>query len=236
MDTKVHPNGHSTRSVALHAKDGMPKSKPRPFEVVAGALLSFTGIGIIMSIITNETLYPVERHYNTFTNTISDLGGTIPPSSYMVEPNRVILIVTMAIGGGFVLAATVLLWRVLARRGFLVALGVLGVGMVGIAIFPGNVETWHPLFALLCFVGGSIAAILSGRFLDRPLRYFAIVMGAVALVATVLGLDAFEGHWPQTMFGLGGVERWIAYPVLLWLVLVGSVLMTRQIVAKKANV
>jgi hypothetical membrane protein len=234
MDTKVHPNGHSTRTVALSAKEPTA-GKPHPFQVIAGALLSFTGIGIIMSIITNEALYPAERHYDTFTNTISDLGGTIPPNSYMVEPNRLIFIATMAIGGVLVLAATILLWRVLARRGFLVAIGGLGVGMAGIAIFPGNVETWHPLLALLCFVGGSIAAILSGRFLDRPLRYVTLVMGAVALVSTVFGLDAFEGHWPQTMFGLGGVERWIAYPVLLWMVLLGSALMSRQIVAKKAG-
>jgi hypothetical membrane protein len=234
MDTKVHPNGHSTRTVALPAKEPTV-GKPHPFQVIAGALLSVTGIGIILSIITNEALYPAERHYDTFTNSISDLGGTLPPNSYMVEPNRLIFIVTMAIGGAFVLTATALLWRVLARRGFLVALGALGVGLVGIAIFPGNVETWHPLLALVCFVGGSIAAILSGRFLDRPLRYFAIVMGAVALVSTVFGLDAFEGHWPQTMIGLGGVERWIAYPVLLWMVLLGSVFMTWPFDAKKAG-
>jgi hypothetical membrane protein len=235
MDTKVHPNGHSTRTIDLHAKDEGSKSRPHPYQVVAGALLSITGIGIILSIITNEALYPAERNYDTFTNTISDLGGTIPPNSYMVEPNRLIFIVTMAIGGAFVLTATALLWRSLARRGFLIALGALGIGLIGIAIFPGNVANWHPLLALLCFVGGSIAAILSGRFLDRPLRYFAIVLGAVALVSTVLGLEALEGHWPQTMIGLGGVERWIAYPVLLWMVLVGSVFMTKQIDANKSG-
>src|SRR5512132_1027014 len=102
MDTKVHSNGHSTRTVALRAKEQGAR-KPHPFQVIAGALLSFTGMGILMSIITNETLYPAGRHYSTFTNSISDLGGTIPPNSYMVEPNRLIFIVTMAIGGAFVL-------------------------------------------------------------------------------------------------------------------------------------
>ncbi len=226
MDTKVHHNGHTRQRITFAADERITPRRP---QTIAGALLAFAGIGILMSIITNEALYPAERHYDTFANTISDLGGTIPPNSYMVEPNRLIFIVTMAVGGALVLASTALLWRALARRGFLVALGAVGVGLVGIAVFPGNVATWHPLLALLCFVGGSVAAILSGRFLKRPLRYFAVGMGAVALVSTVLGLDAFEGHWPQTMIGLGGVERWIAYPVLLWMVLLGTVLMARKV-------
>ena len=133
----------------------------------------------------------------------------------------------MAVAGVLVLAATTLLWRVMEHRGFLVALAVMGIGLVGIAVFPGNVATWHPLLALACFVGGSVAAILSRRILDRPLRYFAVALGMVALVSTVLGLDAFQNTWPQTWIGIGGVERWIAYPVLLWMVLLGGSLMTR---------
>jgi hypothetical protein len=31
----------------------------------------------------------------------------------------------------------------------------------------------------------------------------------------------------RTEIGLGGTERWIAYPVLLWLVMFGTVLMTQ---------
>jgi hypothetical protein len=31
--------------------------------------------------------------------------------------------------------------------------------------------------------------------------------------------------WPQTAIGIGGVERWIAYPVLLWMVMLGTALM-----------
>jgi hypothetical protein len=58
----------------------------------------------------------------------------------------------------------------LAPRRFLVALGVFGVGIVGIAVFPGNVATYHPLFSLRCFVGGSVTAILSRKILDVPLR------------------------------------------------------------------
>ena len=108
----------------------------------------------------------------------------------------------------------------------MIALAVFGVGLIGIAVFPGDVATWHPIFAMACFVGGSIAAILSRTLLDRPLRAFAVTLGSVALAATVLGLDFFADLGPQAAIGIGGVERWIAYPVLLWMVLFGAALMT----------
>jgi len=192
---------------------------------LAGALLAATGIGIVLSTITNEALYPAQRHYSTFADTISSLSGTEPPDSYTVQPNRLIFIVTMAVAGVLVLAATALL-RHLAQRRLVIALAVFGTGLIGIAVFPGDVATWHPIFALTCFVGGSIAAILSRTMLDRPVRAFAVSLGSVALAATVLGLDFFADLGPQTAIGIGGVERWIAYPVLLWLVLFGAALMT----------
>jgi hypothetical membrane protein len=192
---------------------------------LAGLLLTVTGIGIVLSTITNEALYPAERAYSTSANTISDLGGTLPPGSFMVQPNRAIFIVTMAIAGALVLVSTYLLRGTIQRRRVLVALGAMGIGLVGIAIFPGNVAGWHPLFSLLAFVGGSAAAITSRKVLDPPGSYVAVALGAIALIATALGLDAFADMWPQTAIGIGGVERWIAYPVLLWMVLFGTALM-----------
>jgi len=224
MDTKLRHNGSSTTTVALPEREH--KRARSLYEVVAGALLSITGIGVFLAVITNETLYPAARHYSTYANTISDLGGTEPPNSYMVQPNRLMFIMTMAIAGVLVLVATYLLWRVIERRRFLVALGIFGIGIVGIAVFPGNVATIHPLFSLLCFLGGSIAAIMSRKILDVPLRYFAVVLGSIALVATVFGLESLDNWGPQATIGIGGIERWIAYPVLLWLVLLGAAFMT----------
>jgi hypothetical membrane protein len=227
MDTRVRHDGLSAKAIRLPEPE-RERGRPRNlYEVVAGALLSITGIGLIMSIITNEALYPTARRYSTFANTISDLGGTEPPNSYMVQPNRLIFIITMAVSGALVLTATYLLWRVVDRRRFLVALGLMGVGIVGIAVFPGNVATIHPLVSLLAFFGGSIAAILSRKVLDAPLRYFAVALGSIALLATVFGLDAFENWGPQAEIGIGGIERWIAYPVLLWLVLLGGAFMAK---------
>jgi hypothetical membrane protein len=205
---------------ASPSTEGADRRRP-----LAGLLLAVTGIGIVMSTITNEALYPAERTYSTNANTISDLGGTLPPNSYMVQPNRAIFIATMALAGALVLASTYLLRGTLRRRRMFLAMGAMGVGLVGIAIFPGNVAGWHPLFSLLAFVGGSVATIMSRRELDQPAGSVALALGVIALVATVLGLDAFAETWPQTAIGVGGVERWIAYPVLLWMVLFGTALM-----------
>jgi hypothetical membrane protein len=195
------------------AAQHLDESDPRR-RVVAGALLALTGIGMVMAIITNEALYPTERHYSTFANSISDHGGTVPPNSYMVEPNRGIFIATMAICGALVLAATYLLWSVITRRRMVLGLGVFGAGLLGIAVFPGNVMTWHPLFATLCFVGGSVTAIMSRKVLAAPVSYIAAALGVMALVATVLGQETFQSWGAQAAIGVGGTERWIAYPVL----------------------
>ena len=61
MDTKVRHNGSSTTTVTLpERKQGRARNI---YEVVAGALLSITGTGVFLAIITNEALYPAARHY-----------------------------------------------------------------------------------------------------------------------------------------------------------------------------
>jgi hypothetical membrane protein len=223
VDTQVHPVGLQTPVVELRE----PQVTRRDVHLTAaGALLSITGIGMILAIITNEALYPAARHYSTFANSISDLSGTEPPNSYMVQPNRLMFIVTMAVAGILVLTATYLLWQVIRRRRVLIGLSIFGVGLLGIAVFPGNVATWHPLFAYACFIGGSITAILSRKILAAPARYIAATLGSIALAATVFGLESLADWGPQAEIGIGGIERWIAYPVLLWLVVLGSAFMT----------
>jgi hypothetical membrane protein len=228
MDTLTRTRTPPAVEAAPTTPDKADRRRP-----LAGLLLTITGIGIVMSTITNEALYPAERAYSTNANTISDLGGTLPPNSFMVQPNRAIFIATMAVAGALVLASTYLLRGTLRRRRLLVAMGAMGIGLVGIAIFPGNVAGWHPLFSLLAFVGGSAATIMSRKELDQPAGSVALALGVIALVATVLGLDAFAETWPQTAIGIGGVERWIAYPVLLWMVLFGTALMGKTPTAER---
>jgi hypothetical protein len=49
----------------------------------------------------------------------------------------------------------------------------------------------------------------------------------VALVSLVLGV-AFLDWGPIDRLSEGGIERWIAYPVVLWLTLIGGYLCAAQ--------
>jgi hypothetical membrane protein len=224
MQTKTRGDAqHEVTPMQGRAPDMARRSR------LAGALLAFTGIGVLMAIITGEALYPAARHYSTFANTISDLGGTEPPNSYMVQPSRGIFIGMMAVSGALVLISTYYLWPAIERRRIPMWLLVFGASLIGLAAVPGNVPTWHPWIALVCFVAGSTTAIMSRRALPRPVSVFAVALGLVALAATFAGLEAFEDVGPQAWIGLGGVERWIAYPVLMWLVMFGTTLMARPL-------
>jgi hypothetical membrane protein len=223
MQTKIRSD-----AVATQFRPAAQETRQARRARLAGALLALTGIGVLMSIITNEALYPAARQYNTFANTISDLGGTVPPNSYMVQPNRAIFIATMAVSGALVLVSTYLLWPGVPSRRISIGLLVFGISLVGLAVFPGNVPTWHPWIALTCFMAASITAVMSRKVLHPPVTYFAVALGVIALVATFAGLESFEGTGPQEWIGLGGVERWIAYPVLMWLVVFGTALMSRD--------
>ncbi len=224
MDTLVRQNSSSAATITLPER-GRARVR-KAYEVVAGALLAITGIGMILCIITNEALYPAARHYSTFANTISDLSGTEPPNSYMVQPNRLMFIVTMAVCGVLVLTATYLLAQVIDRRRFIVATRRFGVGLVGISVFPGNVAEFHPLFSLLCFLQARRQRSCPGRSWTH--RWVLRPGPGVGRAARHGFRHRVAQDWgPQATIGLGGIERWIAYPVLLWLVLLGGAFMTR---------
>lgn len=119
--------------------------------------------------------------------------------------------------GASILGGAAFLHRALAVRRATVAVGLLGIGVFGVGVFPGNYGTVHPLFAMLAFGAGGLAPLLALKAERGAFRYVAIALGVTALGALALGIlgDATP-FWDE--LGDGGVERWIAYPVALWLV------------------
>ena len=190
---------------------------------LAGGLLLLAGVAILMGIITAEALYP--DVYTTYDNEISDLGATRPPDSVIREPSATIFNTLMMVTGIMILASASVLHGVFAAKRVTVPVALLGLGVLGVGIFPGNKEVLHPLFALLAFVSGGFAAILSGKVQEVPFRYFSIGLGAITLASLLVGM--FGETTPVfEELGDGGVERWIAYPVVLWLVAFGSYLLS----------
>jgi hypothetical membrane protein len=86
------------------------------------------------------------------------------------------------------------------------------------------------VFAGLAFGMGSLAALVSSRTVRRPLSVLFASLGVIGLVA--LGLQAsgtFLG------LGVGGMERMIYYPAVLWVLIYGVYLMSIEKCRKKVH-
>jgi hypothetical membrane protein len=190
---------------------------------LGGALLFLGGSTILMGIITAEALYP--GTFSTGANEISDLGGTRPPNSVILQPSATIFDVSMALVGILVIAGSWFIHRAQRRRSVTIPAAILGVGALGVALFPGYTGDPHAIFSMVTFVSGAIAAISAARVTDAPFRYFSAGLGIVALVALA---STFAGDAsPLSPLGIGGIERWIAYPIVLWLIGFGGYLCGR---------
>jgi len=189
---------------------------------IGGLLLFLASAVALMGIITAESLYP--PGYSTSKSMISALGGTEPPESRVEQPSAAIFDTSMIAGGVLIVAAAALTRRALRRAAFTIFLALLGIGMLGVGVFPGPTGSIHAVFAMLTFGSGGIAAILSARFLASPFRYVAVVLGVVPLANLLLFMFLGDSYFVSGL-GEGGVERWIAYPVLLWLAGCGGYLL-----------
>ncbi|HOI40491.1 MAG TPA: DUF998 domain-containing protein [Methanobacterium sp.] len=184
----------------------------------AGILFFLAGCIILMGIITAESFYPENYTYTTSKSMISDLGATEPPNSIITQPSATIFNFSMILTGIIVLFGTYFLFRYYNDRIAAVLVGLLGLGALGVGLFPGNVNPQHPLFALTTFISGSLSAIYSYRIINSPFKYFAVLLGIIGLVFL------FSANILIPIFGGGGVERWVAYPIVLWLIGFGGYL------------
>jgi hypothetical membrane protein len=184
----------------------------------AGGLLLTAGATIVMGIITAEALY---TNPYTARMEISDLGAT--DTGVILHPSSYIFNATMLVAGAMIILGAYFAHRALHRRVVTIPTGLLGVGVLGVGVFPGNIHPQHPLFAYTAFLAGGLAVLLSVTVTSQPLRTIFAVMGTISLLFTTA--SGFLLEWgPFARLELGGVERWMVYPVLLWLVGFGGYL------------
>jgi len=183
-----------------------------------------SGFIAFMGIITAEVLYP---DYSTRQD-ISDLGSTLPPNPIIHEPSATIFNSTMLLTGALVLFSAYFVYRVTDNWGFPLSLAIFGFGAFGVGVFPGNVTPWHGLFALLTFFSGGITVILSSRVVSRPFSVLCGLFGSISLfmlVSVFLFGIFIDGPHPLVVLGSGGIERWVAYPLILWILAFGGYLL-----------
>lgn len=222
--------GHIRRR--RRAPSHVPASRPRAELAedtrslrISGTLALCAGVAVLMGIITAEALFT--GAYNTSHNMISDLGSTWNPGGRVYQPSATIFNVTMLVTGLMIAASAGFLHRASARRGVSIALGILGLGIFLVGIFHGEMihgvfstHGVHPIVSMVAFVSGPIAALLSARVTRGPFRFVAAALGLVGLLSVFL-----TGPLGDTHLGKGGIERWIAYPTILWLVAFGGYLL-----------
>jgi hypothetical membrane protein len=189
----------------------------------AGLLLVLSGVVSLMGTITAEALYP---GYNTAANAISDLGATEPPGSVILQPSATIFNTTMIVAGLLGIAAAFCLESGLRRLAVAIFTGLTGLGMLGVGVFPGNYGNIHAIFALVIFIAGGVAAIVSHSAQTPPLSVVSIILGVISLATLVIYLILGD-NGPMAGLGIGGIERWIAYPILAWTVTFGGYLLGR---------
>lgn len=189
---------------------------------IAGALLFVAGAAGLMGIITAESLYP--SGYTTGGSMISDLGGTELPNGVIAQPSAAIFNTTMIATGILVVVGAGCVYAASRRSSLAIPLTLLGLGALGVGVFPAHTGLPHQVLAQLTFIGGGAAAIISYRSLTAPLRYIAIALGATALVNLGASIILQDG-WFVAGLGDGGLERWIAYPIAIWLMGLGGYLM-----------
>lgn len=213
----VAVKGGLGNAVGAHPGDAVEK--------FGAALLILAGTTILMAIVTGEALFGAA--YTTSQNTISDLGSTWQPGDIVREPSATIFNTAMLAGGAMIVAAAATYWRAYRSRSVAIALLALGVGMLGVGSFPGteigghpSTAGLHPPLSMLTFIAGGLCGVLAYRVTTAPFRYVSLTLGLVSLASLVL-----SGPLSSSELGAGGVERWVAYPVVLWVVAFGGYLL-----------
>lgn len=165
-------------------------------------------------------------HYSILQNVISDLGNTAcgpysgrivcSPLHGLMNTSFIVLGITMAIG------STLIYREFREQSGSFIGfgfMGLAGLGTILVGLFPENtIASLHFLGALLPFLIGNIGLVVLARVLDIPknLRSYTLISGVISLVA----LAFFESN-TYLGFGPGGMERIVAYPQTIWLIIFG---------------
>lgn len=193
------------------------KSDIRASLTRSGLLLFLAGFFIFMGIITGEIFYTAE--FSIRDNNLSELASSVHPETTFQQLSARIFDFSMAIAGVMVLVATWYVHKIFRRYLMTIPMTLLGIGIVGVGIFSGQLHPYYGILELTVFISGGIAAIVSFKIVNAPLRYVFAAFGLIALI-----LLSFQKYFIPTL-GAGGAERWLFYPVVFWITGMGTYLL-----------
>ena len=164
----------------------------------AGAFFLLLGI-LEFCIFVNIAAF-VDKGYSISNNSISHLG--IDSTPYIFNISIIILGICEIISGSFLKSYSKI---------FTVLLIIGGIGAAGVGIFNEHFGMVHLSFAILAFLS---PAILSYFAMGKYRNILGIewgVMGTIAIIALVLFASGI-----YLGLGMGGMERMILIPNLIW--------------------
>ena len=166
---------------------------------VAGALFFVAASQFVIGLIVSEAIYP---GYSVSANYISDLGVG---ASSMIFNSSIFLL------GFLVLIGAYFLQRVFNFKFLTLLLVLTALGAMGVGVFTENSGRIHWVVSLITFLFGGLSSVTSFRLLKQPFSFIVVILGLMSLGA--LGL---YGGRIYLGLGVGGMERMIAYPILMW--------------------
>jgi len=180
----------------------------------------------LVGMLLAEALYP---GYSISGNYISDLGaycnGVFPNAGVCViyQPTSNIFNTSVFLLGVLLVIAAYFLRRPNRMKAFSVLVLLTGIGAMGVAIFPETNPIAHEITSDIAFLFAGLSAIWGYRLAKPPMSYFSVILGVVNLVAIVL-------FTANVLFGLGvgGMERMIVYPVVVWAIGIGGYFMNSE--------
>jgi hypothetical membrane protein len=193
-----------------------------------GAILLIVGaLEFIAGMIVTQVGYG--SHYSLTHNYISDLGAVNCgefSGRYVCSPWHLVFNGSIVLLGILLIVGTILIRTAFPPRGTrTVGLGLLavaGFGAIGVGLSPEDVNlTLHSLSAAAAFVGAGLALLALGIAMFRDTRWdgfraYTMISGLVGLIA--FALFEAKAYGP---LGVGGMERLIVAPVLLWALIAG---------------
>jgi hypothetical membrane protein len=186
---------------------------------IAGTLLLIGGVQFVIALVIAEAIYPA---YSTSANYISDLGVWGRPSAVIFNPSIVLF-------GSLNLVSSYFVKKEFKLGSIAYIFALAGVGTLTVGLFPENTvlvngfPVIHSIAALLTFVIGGVAAIASYKFTKSPFRIISVILGTVTLLAFVLFMATMD--FGYLGLGVGGMERMIVYPTILWILSLGGYLL-----------
>ncbi len=164
--------------------------------------------------------------YSWRLNTISDLGNTACDTyggRYVCSPWHALMNISLVVLGTTMLLGSLLIYQQFrGNRGSLIGfscMAISGLGSLMVGLFPENsIAILHVVGAALSFFVGNVGLVVLSLSLPVPrtLKVYTSLSGALALI--VLGLFLHQNYLG---LGEGGMERIVAYPQTVWLIVFG---------------